>query len=81
MNKSEIQELILSYLNNETGIDTQPEIDTSLVDGGILDSFDIVALTTYLAATFKFKISPLEVNLENFDTVERISAFIDRKTN
>lgn len=51
----------------------------SLVRGGILDSTGIYELIMFIEEEFKFTIAPEEMIPDNFDTLEVIEAFIDRK--
>lgn len=76
-----IQGQLFDYFENEAGIDQSIEPDDSIVEGGVIDSFDIVALSIWLGEKYQIKISPLEVNLDNFDSVAKISSFISRKIN
>ncbi len=80
MDAIKIQNELLDYLENEAGIDQSVETSDSLVESGLIDSFDIVALSVWLGSQYEIKISPLEVNLDNFDSIEKISSFIIRKT-
>lgn len=76
---SEVERKILEYLAEEAGVEQDLAVDASLVEGGVLDSFDIVALSAFIAKEYAVKIKPLEVNLDNFDSVQKISSFISRK--
>lgn len=49
-----------------------------LVDGGYLDSFDIITLVTELNVQFDIDIPVEEIITENFDSVETILALIER---
>ena len=79
MQKQELVEAIYGYLINEAGVSTELSEDLSLVEGGVIDSFDIVALSTWLQTEYNLKIGPLDMTLENFDTVNRIAEFTLKK--
>lgn len=63
------------FSNDESAIGDQD----SLVRGGILDSTGIYELIMYIEEEFKFTIAPEEMIPDNFDTLEAMDAFIDRK--
>jgi acyl carrier protein len=63
------------FSNDDSAIGDQD----SLVRGGILDSTGIYELIMYIEEEFKFTIAPEEMIPDNFDTLEVIDAFIDRK--
>ena len=54
-------------------------VQDSLGRGGILDSTGIYELIMYIEEEFKFTITPEEMIPDNFDTLEAMDAFIDRK--
>ena len=53
--------------------------DTSLFGEGLLDSFELLELVKHLEAKTGVTIEPLEMKLENLDTVERIERFLQSK--
>lgn len=60
-----------------------PDVDfencTDLVDGGILDSFDIVTLITEINDTFDISIGANEIIPENFNSAEALYELISSK--
>lgn len=60
----------------------RPEIDfekeTNLIDGGILDSFDMVSLIGELNESFGIEISFDDMEPENFNSADRIYQMILR---
>ncbi len=62
--------------------DMRPDVDFAsekeLVTGGIIDSFDVVALVGELADQFDIEIGPEYLIPENFDSAEAIWDMIQR---
>jgi len=53
--------------------------DASFLDEGIVDSTGVLELTMFIEQTFDITINDEEILPENFDSVNRIVAFIERK--
>ena len=62
--------------------DLHPEVDfetcDTLIDDGILDSFDMVAITAEVNETFDVAIPAEEIVPENFNSAEALHALIER---
>lgn len=58
-----------------------PEVDyeteKSLIDGRILDSFDIVMLISEIAENFDIKVPANEITPDNFNSIEAIAALLE----
>lgn len=65
---------ILTEVNSDVDYET---CDT-LVDDGILDSFDIVQSLENLMITFDIEISPVDIVPENFNSAEAMWEMIQR---
>ena len=59
------------------GIDFETE--TALIDDGLIDSLDIVAVVTELMEAFDVELGVDDLTPENFNSVEAIEALIERK--
>ncbi|MDR1496067.1 MAG: phosphopantetheine-binding protein [Clostridiales Family XIII bacterium] len=62
--------------------DIQPDVDFAtaedLVDGGVLDSFDVVMIVPEINESFNVNIPIAEINPENFNSAASIMALIER---
>jgi acyl carrier protein len=71
---------LMSFLRDELAIDVGSiSEDTPLFSSGIIDSFSLVSLMTYLEQEAQITILPADVTLDNFDSVSKISAFVSSK--
>ena len=70
-------EQIISILN-----DINPDIDyeneTSLIDDGLLDSFDIVSLVGELNDTFDITITVVDLIHDNFNSAAAFAALVEK---
>jgi len=53
--------------------------DTSFLQAGVIDSLGVVELVTFTSRQFGIEVEQAEVTPQNFDSVERLAAFIRRK--
>ncbi len=61
---------------------TDPEIildNTMIFEDGIFDSMGLLGLINYLESEYGVVTEDVELQEENFGSVERIAAFVDRK--
>lgn len=77
MDESTLREI----LEDDLGCDLEGvDGDTELFSTGVVDSFALVTLMVRLENETGMRINPADVTLENFDTMNRICAFVDRST-
>lgn len=73
------RESLIKFIGEDLAIDIDDLNDDELLfSGGLVDSFALISLMTFIEGEFGFRISPADVNLSNFDSVERMVAFVDR---
>ncbi len=58
--------------------DVEFENETSLVDGNVLESFDIVSLVSELSDEFDITIRPKDLVPENFNSVDAMTALVEK---
>jgi acyl carrier protein len=75
------QEGILKVIHAVSDLSTDPGPDESLFDSGTLDSFTLPDLVTGLEKEFNVKIPDSDLVPERFDTVTKIEAYLDTRSN
>ena len=55
------------------------EDTASFLNEGIVDSLGVMQLVAFVEAEYGFKVSERELLPQNFDSVERVSAYVERK--
>ena len=72
---------LLNYITNNFAAAKATAVDaeTSLFQGQVLDSLNLVELITFVETQFGIKVAPSEVSIDNLDTVSRIAGLIERK--
>ncbi len=76
MNKEDLIEYIVDeYVEDDTEIGDE----TPLISGGIIDSFSMVSLKTWLEKKENITIPDEMGTAENFDTVTKILALIEQR--
>ncbi len=74
-----VKEKLLGFIEDDLAIPVDDLTDDELLfSSGLVDSFALVSLMMFIETEFGFRIAPTEVNLANFDSIERIAGFIDR---
>ena len=70
---------IVQFLRDDLGIDISAINDqTLLFSSGIIDSFAVINLVSHIENICGMRLNPLDVNLDNFDSVERITNFVQK---
>ena len=71
---------IKEFLEEELAVDVDNlDADSPLFSSGIVDSFALVALMTFLEDEGDIRVSPSEVNLDNMDSISRILNYLGTK--
>jgi acyl carrier protein len=71
---------LLKLINGEITLDpsTPVEGDTDLLLTGLVDSMGVVEIVAWMEDRLGVEIDPVDVVLENFQTVDRMVAFMGR---
>lgn len=77
---TEFENRLLKYINTEVSlIDDDIESDTDLLLTGAVDSLGVIGITQWLEDEAGFPVEPIEVTLDNFQTVDRMLAYCRTK--
>ena len=71
---------LLHMINAEVSFDPSEEIttETDLLLTGLVDSLGVVQIVAWMEDRLGIEIEPVDVVLENFQTVDRMLAFVQR---
>jgi len=75
----ELQKTILEYVKKEyvdEDSDTEVDFETPLISSGIVDSFSMVSLKTFLEKKYKISIPDVKATPEAFDSVNKIANLV-----
>jgi len=78
----EIKEKIYTFLEDNVLIDSEEEKisdDDSFMENGIIDSTGILELVSYIEEEFGFEVDDEELVPDNFDSVNKLTEYINRK--
>ena len=68
------------YLHEKQGLAPEDfEDDTLLFSSGLIDSFSMVDLIMFIEDAAGFRVHPADVTLDNFDSINRILAFVEAR--
>lgn len=71
---------VIEYLTNIHSV-TSSEIggETPLFSNGLIDSFAMIDLVSFIEQSLGTRMSPSDITLDNLDTVDRIVAFAETR--
>lgn len=75
-----IKDELIDFINKRFGTENE-DLDENrlLFSTGILDSFDMMEMITFIENQCGFKIKALDVNLDNLDSVRRILEYVGKR--
>jgi acyl carrier protein len=74
------RENLRRYFHEKQGLEPEDfEDDTLLFSSGLLDSFSMVDLIMFIEDTAGVRVHPVDVTLDNFDSIDRILAFVETR--
>ncbi len=83
MNQQDIQKVVRDFIQQNFIFDSTIVLDNSesLLGSGVIDSTGVLELIGYLEEKFHLRFEDDELIAENFDTVDKITAFLQNKLN
>ncbi len=75
-----MEEKLINFIKAEYLTDEDVEIspDTKLISSGLIDSFSLVSLQTYIEKTFNKRIPAPRITADSFDTVNQMVEIINQ---
>ena len=70
---------IRGYIRNEIGYQREIDLNADLIADGIVDSFSIVGLMTFIQANFDIEFEQEDMTVDNVRTLSSLLAFIAGK--
>jgi acyl carrier protein len=75
-----LQDRIREFIESDFVFDnTSVAPDASLLDSGLVDSTGILEVVLFLEEAFEISVQDEEVLPENFDSIERLAQYVERK--
>lgn len=80
LTESQITYSLTNYLQQELN-QTQVALtlNTSLIEAGLIDSLSIFKLILFMEEQFAIKIHPEDITVENFETINALTALVQSK--
>ncbi len=75
---ADVRDRVRRFIQDSFLVDDFSDADSFLTTG-IIDSLGVMQLVTFVESEFGIRVVDQELVPENFDSVERVSAFVERK--
>jgi len=69
---------LVQFINDEIVVETVVRADTDLLLTGAVDSLGVIRITHWMEEQTGAVVDPGDVTLENFQTVDRMVAYLER---
>ncbi len=77
---ADLGQRLVAFINSEISTASEPVVaDTDLLLTGAVDSLGVVRITQWLEDNYSTEVDPLDVTLENFQTIDRMVAYVTTK--
>lgn len=77
----EIQDKLLAFITSSFMVEREEiDLDKSMIDEGIIDSFGLIEIASFMEKEFNMKVREEQMIRSNFGSVHKIVDFIKRET-
>lgn len=77
----EIKEKLLTFITQNFMVEKEDiDLDKSMIDEGIIDSFGLIEIAVFMEKEFHMKVGEAQMIRDNFGSVNKIIKFIKRET-
>jgi len=77
--KKQIREMLLDFICQQFLVDREDiQIDKSLIDTGIIDSFGLIEISSFITKHFCFEVTVDQMTRKNFGSVLLMVDFIEK---
>lgn len=77
----EIQDKLLAFITGSFMVERDEiDLDKSMIDEGIIDSFGLIEIATFMEKEFNMQVGEEQMVRSNFGSVNKIVDFIKRET-
>ena len=78
---NDIQNKLLEFITRNFMVEREEiDLDKSMIDEGIIDSFGLIEIATFLESEFQMQITEEQMIRDNFGSVYKIVNFVVRET-
>ena len=75
MDADQIASELRAFLRDVLGVSQELSADTDLVTTGLIDSADLVRVATWLERQLGIEVPDADIDVDHFDSIERIVAY------
>lgn len=70
---------VIEFLKDSLSVDEPIDVESELFSTGLLDSVAMFNLITFVEEKAKIEVRASDVTLDNFDSAQRIEAYVDAR--
>ena len=80
MDQQQLRQKVVKYLNENANVGTEGlgSDDRDLIEDGVIDSFGLLGLITFLEEQFKIRIDASDIDPAHFNSVKKITEVVTK---